>query len=122
MSEKLFGNDRNVAILFVGGGDNFPIYFWSIGGNASVNFAIEVFDDLRTALGPPCLRRFHFLPVVQKQGIWQREGRDFGVIVICRVGRVRVAVHTAPQGRNVEKTHRSLVVLLGGEVNGRRRA
>jgi len=122
MAYELFGNYGDVTILFVSGADNFPIYFWSIGGNAAINFAIEVFNDLRTALGPPHLCRFNFFTILQLQRIWEREWRNFGIIVICRVRRICIAVSPTPQSSDMEQVHGALMVLLGSQVDRRGRA
>ena len=58
MTDQLFRDDGDIAIGFVGGANDFPIYFGRAGGDAAVDFAVEVFEDFGAALFLPVFGGF----------------------------------------------------------------
>ena len=122
VADEFFGDDGDVAIEFVGGANDFPLYAGSVGGDSAVDFAVEVFEDFGAALFLPVLRRFHRLAVFEDERIGERGvGAGFGFVVVGEVvARVRGAVGGRADFFDVEQIHEALVVLVGGEVGGRR--
>ena len=47
-----FGDGGDSVLRGVGGGDEFPGDLWGVGGDAAVDFALEIFEDFGAALGP----------------------------------------------------------------------
>jgi len=62
VADEFFGDDEDVAVGFVGGADEFPIYFRSVGGDAAVDFAVEVFEDFGAAFVLPVFGDFTSFP------------------------------------------------------------
>ena len=88
VAEEPLGYDRHVAVLFRRGADDLPAYLGQIGGNAAENLAVEVLDDLRTALGPPDFSRCHRLAVFEHAADRAGSGIDVGLrlVVVGRIG------------------------------------
>ncbi len=122
MPDKMFCDDRHVSVHFPDCAGHFPIDFGRVLWNAPVDLPIKILHDLRTALRPPRLRGSNAFPIFQQQRIGQRIGSDLGFVVIRSVGRLGIAIDTPPQRSDVQKLQCSLVVLLGGQVNWRRKA
>ena len=122
VADELFCDDGDVAVGFVGGVDEFPFYFGSVGGNAAVDFAVEVFDDFGAAVFPPHLWSGGFFwPLIVIRGSGRSEiRRNFSSFKIGRVWRSGIPVGTAAQCGDVQFVHDSLVVFFGGELNGLR--
>jgi len=63
VAQQFFGNDGDVAVLFLGGLDHFPGDFGQVGGDAAQDLAVKVLDDLGAALVPPEFGGGHRLAV-----------------------------------------------------------
>ena len=95
---ELLLNDRDVADGFAGFGGEFPFHGGGVLGNAAVDETVEVLDDLEAALGPVS-GGFHFLAVVERQGIgkvWV--GVGLRLIVVRGVLGFRIAAIRAGSG------------------------
>ena len=123
VADEMFCDDGDVAAGFVDGVDEFPLYLGSVGGDAAVDFAVEVLEDFGTALFLPILGGFYGLAVFEDKRVGKRGvGAAFGFIVIGEVvGGVGCAVGAWADFFDVEEIHEALVVLLRGEVAGGRR-
>src|SRR5207237_632530 len=75
----------------------------------------------RTSPVPPDLRGLDLLSAFEDQRIGQMQiGRNFRFIKICSVRRFWVAIRASAQRSDVEQPERSLEILLGGQMRGRR--
>src|SRR5271168_4535497 len=84
-------------------------------GDAAVNFAVEHFDDLRTALLPPHFWGGDLFAVVQYESIGQsRKGIGLGLVVVGEhgIGRVRPIAARTERG-DVQLFHHLLMVGFG---------
>ena len=120
VADEFFGDDGEVAVGFVGGADDFPTHFGRVGGDAAVDFTVEIFEDFGAALFLPVLGGFYGLAVFEDERIGQgRVWAGFGFIVVGEVvGGVGCAICSGADGGDVEEVHEALVVLLSGEVGG----
>ena len=120
MADEFFGDDGDVAVGFVGGADDFPLYAGRVSGDAAVDFTVEVFEEFGAALFLPVLGGFHRLAIFEDERIGERRVRaGFGFIVVGEViGGVGRAVGGGTDFFDVEEVHEALVVLFGGEVDG----
>jgi hypothetical protein len=91
-----------------------------VGGDSAVDFAVEEFDDLRTALLKPSGPGDDFASVVKEQGIGKGGvGVRLGLVVVDGVGASAAATYAGAQFSDVEEIEETLVVLFGGELGGR---
>ena len=119
MADELFRDHRNGVVQLVRGADDFPRHRRRMRGDAAINLAVEIFDDLGAALVPPILGRRHLRPIGHQQRVGQLERRHFRFVVVCRVGRLAIVpIGSWAQRRDVELIHHPPVVLLGGHFHG----
>ena len=120
VADEVFCDDGDVAVGFVGGVDEFPLYVRSVGGDAAVDFAVEVFEDFGAAFFLPVLGGFDGFSILKDERIGEwGVGAGFGFVVVGEVvGGVGGAVGAGADFFDVEEVHEALVVLLGGEVGG----
>ena len=100
----------------------FHVTFGTLAGTRPYTSFSKHLDDFRTALVPPHLRGGYFGAVVQCERV--REIRIWIGLRFVVVGVIRgvlVAAWTGTQGLDAQLIHHVLVVLLGGEVDRRRR-
>jgi len=113
MSNQRFRDHRHVPVFFVHRARNFPCHLGKIRWCSAIDFAVKKLDDFRPALGPPHLRRRHWLAVIQQQRIG-----GFGIdvrlclVVIRGVGRIGVALGAGAQFRDAERVHLPLMLLF----------
>jgi hypothetical protein len=90
----------------------------SVGGDAAEVFAVEEFDDLGAALGPPLFGGGDGFAVVEDERVGEvGPGVGFGLVIIDGVGAVGVRLDSGAQGGDVEEVEEALVVFGCGELD-----
>jgi hypothetical protein len=121
MAEQSFGEDGDFAIHLFLCADDFPVDSGNTGGDAAVNFTIEECNDLGSALRPPDLRSGDLFPIGKKQRIGKvGNWGDFGFVKVGGMGRFGIAVGAVAESGDVEKVKGTLMILVGGEMDGGR--
>ena len=121
MAGQLLRDDRHTVVLLGFRADNLPPYFRGVFGHSAIDLAVKIFNDFRTSPVPPDLRGLDLLSAFEDQRIGQMQiGRNFRFIKICSVRRFGVAIRASAQRSDVEQPERSLEILLGGQMRGRR--
>jgi hypothetical protein len=122
VSDEAPGDDGDSGVDAGGGGDDLPGDFGDVGGDAAVDFAVEGFDDLGTALGPPEFGRGDGLAVVEDEGVGQvGPGVGLRLVVVGEAGGVGIGTDGGAEGGDVEEVEEALLVVGGGERGGVRR-
>jgi len=112
MSNHLAADNRMSAHRALRRVDHRPRHLRDSARYATEHFAIEVFDDLGTALLPPHVSRRDLLAVLQRQDfrkVWKWIGRRF--VVVRVIGCGLVAARTRTQRADAELRQHVLVVL-----------
>ncbi len=114
MSHQRLGEDRDIAVHVLGCACHFPLHLGQVLRYTAINFAAEIFHDLRPPQAPPVLRGGHFLAVLQRQRIGQHRKRvGFGFVVVGVIWRVLVAsVAAAADLGHVQQIHQPLMIFL----------
>ena len=73
MADQVFGDDGEVAVLFFGSLEDFPVDLRSHLRHPTIDLAVEEFHNLGATLVPPVLRRADLFTVVHHQ--WVGEPR-----------------------------------------------
>ncbi len=121
VADEFFGDYRSESDVLAVSNDDFPRDAGDILRQAAVHFAFHVFHDLRPSLGPPHRCGGDFLPVRERERIGQiRIGVRERLVVVRMVGSFFVAAWPFAQFLDAQLIHHVLVVLLGGERDGRR--
>ena len=122
VTNELLCDDGKIAIGCLRSAHHFPLHCGHVLGHAAINFPIEILDDFRSPLLPPHFGAGHALAVFQHERVWEVRIRiSLRLVEVDRIGRVRVVgIRAGAQGLDSEKLHHQAMVLLRGELHGRR--
>ncbi len=119
VAHQPLGDDRDAVDLLLLRLGNFPLHLGYVFGDAAVDLAVEVLDDLRPAPGPPLVGGGDLCPILADERVGERERLDLRLVVVGKVRRT--AIH--PFGTLAERfdpqcLHHQLVVPLAGHLDG----
>ena len=115
VAQEALGDDGDVADLLLLCVRHFPLDRGHVCGDAAVDLAIEVLDDLGPALAPPLPGGRDLRPIFADQRVGKRERLDLRLVVIGGVRCAPVhAIRALAERRDPQGLHHQPVVLLGG--------
>jgi hypothetical protein len=118
---EFFGDNGDVFVQFARSADDFPADMGDVGGNTAKDIAVELLEDLRTALRPPDLGGGDLVAILEEERVGEGVRADLGFVDVGGVGRFGIAVRAATQGSDVEEVEGALMILFGGEVDDGRK-
>ena len=119
-ADEVFGDHRVEADHLMVDGREGPSHFGHIGRDSPIDFLFEQLDDFGAALVPPEFGRRHFFSVVERERIGKiGVGICFRLVVVGVAARLLIAARARAQGFDAELVHHVLVVLVGGDGDGR---